>query len=360
MRLQGRARPMAAVIFLALCVIAGGYSAKVHAAPQLQDPEIPSDAQRALFVKGQTLYTQGVYSEAINTFNEFLESYPKSEIKDLTMLWLGRSYLRQGDIGNAERMNRRLREISATPYLDIYEDELRIARQNYARAATRPVTSSIVPSVAPSVAPSVPPSVDSTSEGFSRSSTTPAKPPEKRESSAAVAPAPSGTVATNRLPDQNVSSPAPLARVPPPLPKVETPTKRETRVADAVTDPVKAVAPLVRLRIEEMPSTATVNGAKFYRVVLHNEGNGVAKDLVVREELDASLDFGSSDPAPARQEISGQSLVLTYRLAGLQPGETRGLRIAVRPRPQATNRSATPTKHSVSYSDGKGKTYNTQ
>lgn len=338
-RLQGRAWTMTALILLASFVLATGYSAVVHAAPQAQDLEGPTEAQRGLFTKGQTLYTQGMYSEAINTFNEFLESYPNSSIKDLTLLWLGRSYLKQGDIANAERMSLRLREIPSTPYLDIYEDELRIARHNYFRSA----------------APAVAPSIDQRGERFS----SPAIPPDKMEIPAAVVPAPTSTVATNRPAAQDRSLQAPPAKIVPASPKVEGPGKKETIGAGALAAPAKVYAPLVRLRIEEIPSITAVNRVKFYLLVLRNEGNGAATNLVVREELDGSLDFASSDPAPARQEIVGQSLLLTYRLTGLRPGETRAIRIAVRPRPKATLKSATQIKHSVTYSDGKGNTYNT-
>src|SRR2546430_669462 len=90
-----------------------------------------------MFTKGQTLYTQGFYSEAIVMFSESLLSYPQSIIKDLNLLWLGRSYLRQGDIANAEKIGRRLREIPDTSFVDIYDEELRIARQNYVKSGAR-------------------------------------------------------------------------------------------------------------------------------------------------------------------------------------------------------------------------------
>ena len=136
-RLQGRAWTMTALILLASFVLATGYSAVVHAAPQAQGPDIPTEAEQALFTKGQTLYTQGhVQRSDCTSSTNFSKSYPNSSIKDLTLLWLGRSYLEQGDIANAERMSLRLREIADTPLAGMYEEELRIARQGYVKSAT--------------------------------------------------------------------------------------------------------------------------------------------------------------------------------------------------------------------------------
>ena len=128
--------------------------------------------------------------------------------------------------------------------------------------------------------------------------------------------------------------------------------------------PANVVAPLLRVRIEEMPSVAAANGVVFYRLVLVNEGTGTAKDLILREELDSSLDFASSDPAPSRQEIAGRTLLLTFRLPSLEPGASRSIRIAVRPRPDAKAKTTavntvTQIKHSVTYRDSKGNTYHT-
>ncbi len=102
-------------------------------------PEMPTEAEHSMFVKGQTLYTHGLYGEAIVILSESLESFPNSSIKDLNLLWLGRSYLAQGDITNAEKTELRLRSIPDTPLLGIYEEELRRARQDYAKVAPSPV-----------------------------------------------------------------------------------------------------------------------------------------------------------------------------------------------------------------------------
>ena len=113
-----------------------------------------------------------------------------------------------------------------------------------------------------------------------------------------------------------------------------------------------------------MPRVAAANGVVFCRLVVVNEGKAVAKDLILREELDRSMDFASSDPAPSRQEIVAQALVLTFRLPSLEPGASRSIRIAVRPRPDAKPKPATvntavPLKQSTTYRDTKGNAYHT-
>lgn len=95
-----------------------------------------AEAEQMAFTRGQSLYNQGLYSEAIVTLSDFLAQYPGSIIKDLGLLWLGRSYLAQGDIANAERVGLRLKDIPDTPLASLYEDELRIGRQTFARAAS--------------------------------------------------------------------------------------------------------------------------------------------------------------------------------------------------------------------------------
>lgn len=123
--------------------------ARTHAP---QDSDVPSDAEQALFTKGQNLYTQGRYDQAASVLQDFLKTYPKSIITDLTLLWLGRSYMQLGRIQDAEQIGQRLRAIKETPFADIYDNELQAARREApSRARTTP--SPVNP---PSTNPSVP------------------------------------------------------------------------------------------------------------------------------------------------------------------------------------------------------------
>lgn len=101
---------------------------------QQQQDDVPSDAEQAMFSRGQTLYNQGRYDQAANVLKDFLKNYPNSIITDLTLLWLGRSYMQLGNIPEAESVGQRLRTIKDTPFAEIYDGELQSARRE---AATR-------------------------------------------------------------------------------------------------------------------------------------------------------------------------------------------------------------------------------
>ena len=94
-----------------------------------QDGDIPSDAEQAMFTKGQNLYNQGRFDQAATVLKDFLKTYPNSIITDLTLLWLGRSYMQMGKLDDAEQIGQRLRTIKDTPFADIYESELMTARR---------------------------------------------------------------------------------------------------------------------------------------------------------------------------------------------------------------------------------------
>ncbi|MBV9209612.1 MAG: DUF11 domain-containing protein [Acidobacteria bacterium] len=122
---------------------------------QPQDSDVPSDAEQALFTKGQNLYTQGRFDQAASVLQDFLKTYPKSIITDLTLLWLGRSYMQLGKIQDAEQIGQRLRAIKDTPFADIYDNELQAARRE-APSRTRNNTTAAAANP-PSTSPSIPP-----------------------------------------------------------------------------------------------------------------------------------------------------------------------------------------------------------
>jgi tetratricopeptide (TPR) repeat protein len=94
-----------------------------------QDSDVPSDAEQAMFTKGQNLYLSGRYDQAAGVLQDFIKTYPKSIIIDLTLLWLGRSYMQLGKFQEADDVGQRLRAIKDTPFADIYEGELQAARR---------------------------------------------------------------------------------------------------------------------------------------------------------------------------------------------------------------------------------------
>ncbi|HEX7997972.1 MAG TPA: tetratricopeptide repeat protein [Pyrinomonadaceae bacterium] len=111
-----------------------------------QQEDVPSDAEQALFTKGQNLYNQGQYDEAAAALQDFLKTYPRSIITDLTLLWLGRSYMQMGKLAEAEQVGERLRAIKDTPFAEIYAGELETARrENTGRNASSTTTARTQP-----------------------------------------------------------------------------------------------------------------------------------------------------------------------------------------------------------------------
>lgn len=119
-----------------------------------QQEDVPSDAEQTLFTKGQNLYNQGHYDQAAAALSEFLKTYPRSIITDLTLLWLGRSYMQLGKLTEAEEVGARLREIRDTPFAEIYAGELETARrENPGRTAAPGGNSSTTASKTPEKQP---------------------------------------------------------------------------------------------------------------------------------------------------------------------------------------------------------------
>jgi uncharacterized repeat protein (TIGR01451 family) len=104
-------------------------TASALARARVQQEDVPSDAEQAMFTKGQNLYNQGHYDQAVAVLQDFLKTYPRSIITDLTLLWLGRSYMQLGKITEAQRVGQRLHDIKDTPFAEIYDGELETARR---------------------------------------------------------------------------------------------------------------------------------------------------------------------------------------------------------------------------------------
>jgi len=114
-------------------------AARLAPAAARQD-DTPGEAEQAAFTRGQTLYNQSRYEQAATAFRDFLKNYPNSIITDLTLLWLGRTYIALNRIGDAEQVAQQLRTIKDTPFVEIYEGELQSARREAAARPTPPST----------------------------------------------------------------------------------------------------------------------------------------------------------------------------------------------------------------------------
>jgi hypothetical protein len=209
-----------------------------------QQEDIPSDAEQALFTKGQNLYNQGRYDQAVTVLQDFLKTYPRSIISDLTLLWLGRSYMQLGKLPEAEQVGQKLRAIKDTPFADIYEGELETAR---AEISTRPAASPT-----PGKAPQVARNQDNRQPG--------GRPSATKIPNATPTPTPAPRVArTTPTPKPPVSKPTPqtVARTTP------TPTESGTSVPQArrLNPPPAEVA-----RNNAAPQTSRRNTGRTRRV----------------------------------------------------------------------------------------------
>jgi hypothetical protein len=134
----GAAALAAALAFAPFTTVAAGPTAGSSASGAFTQDEGPSDAETSLFTKGQNFFIQGRYDQAATVFREFLTTFPNSVVTDLTLLWLGRSYMQLGQLQEAEQVGLRLRAIKDTPFTDIYETELQAARQEAAARGGTP------------------------------------------------------------------------------------------------------------------------------------------------------------------------------------------------------------------------------
>lgn len=132
------------------------------------------------------------------------------------------------------------------------------------------------------------------------------------------------------------------------------------RVASEGSTVLTVAAPRVRIRTEQVSSEGTAGDTIFYRLVLVNEGAGLARGLVVTEELPTQLQFVSSDPTLNPQDIAGDAQRLTWRVPDLAPGDTSVLRITVKLRPNIAAGVDLRTKSSLVYQDPNGNSYRGQ
>jgi uncharacterized repeat protein (TIGR01451 family) len=132
------------------------------------------------------------------------------------------------------------------------------------------------------------------------------------------------------------------------------------RIASEASTVLTVATPRVRVRTEQVSENVVPGEAFFYRLVLVNEGSGLAKNLSVTESLPDALQFVNSDPSLSAQDAPGNTQSFTWRVAELAPGDTAVLRVAVRLRPNIPADSSLSTRHSLSYQDTNGNSYQGQ
>lgn len=193
--------------------------AAARLAEQQQETDVPSDAEQAMFTKGQNFYLQGHYEQAVSTLRDFLKNYPKSIITDLTLLWLGRSYMQLGRLQDAEQVGQRLHAMKDTPFAEIYDGELQSARQQTAASKPSPTPATAETKSPQTVAVNKPPVV--------KPSPTPTPTPRAAQKV--------DTVATKKPPVSNKSESAAATKL------QSDRTARNQRTASTQTPPAQKV-----------------------------------------------------------------------------------------------------------------------
>ncbi|HEX8339056.1 MAG TPA: hypothetical protein VF621_20210 [Pyrinomonadaceae bacterium] len=132
------------------------------------------------------------------------------------------------------------------------------------------------------------------------------------------------------------------------------------RIAGEDSTVLTVATPRVRVRAE-LPNTEVKPGdTLFYRLVLVNDGGGLAKNLVVTEQLPAALEFLSSAPELQLQDVGGGGRGLVWRVAELAPGDTQVLQVTVRLRPNLAADDVITPRHTLSYQDSNANAYRGQ
>jgi uncharacterized repeat protein (TIGR01451 family) len=131
------------------------------------------------------------------------------------------------------------------------------------------------------------------------------------------------------------------------------------RIASEDSTVLTVATPRVRVRAE-LPNTEVKPGDTiFYRLVLVNDGGGLAKGLNVTELLPDALEFVSSSPELTLQDVGG-GRGLVWRVAELAPGDTQVLQVTVRLRPNLPADAVITPRHTLTYQDSNSNAYRGQ
>jgi hypothetical protein len=129
------------------------------------------------------------------------------------------------------------------------------------------------------------------------------------------------------------------------------------RVSGDASSVLTVTMPRVTVRIEQITESPAPGAVIYYRLVIINEGNGLAKKVAVVENLPDALQLVSTDPNLGRPDSPGSSQQFVWRLAELAPGETAVLRVGARLTPNLRPDTNLTTRHTVSFEDTRGNAY---
>ena len=132
------------------------------------------------------------------------------------------------------------------------------------------------------------------------------------------------------------------------------------RVASEASTVLTVATPRVRVRAELGNSEPAPGDTIFYRLVLVNDGGGLAKNLAVTEFLPEALEFVSSNPSLNLQDAPGNARSFVWRVPELAPGDTSVLLVTVRLRTNIPAGTTITPRHALTYQDTNANNYQGQ
>ncbi|MDT7808738.1 MAG: hypothetical protein QOJ70_2551 [Acidobacteriota bacterium] len=132
------------------------------------------------------------------------------------------------------------------------------------------------------------------------------------------------------------------------------------RIAGEDSTVLTVATPRVRVRAELPNAEVKPGDTLFYRLVLVNDGGGLAKNLNVTEYLPDALEFVSSSPELTLQDMPGGGRGLVWRVAELAPGDTQVLQVTVRLRQNLAADAVITPRHTLTYQDPNSNSYRGQ
>jgi hypothetical protein len=128
------------------------------------------------------------------------------------------------------------------------------------------------------------------------------------------------------------------------------------RIAGEASSVLTITMPHVTVRTEQLPGSSAPGSVIYFRLVVVNDGSGLAKNVALVENLPEALQLVSTDPAIEHPGSSGSDQ-LTWRVSELAPGDTAVLRVGVRLSAGPRTDSSFSTVRSLSYEDSRGNVY---
>ena len=183
-------------------------------------------------------------------------------------------------------------------------------------------------------------------------STTPTPEPEPfdLDSESGFDPAAEGTPQRERRPESTApAEPEPFemddtdlsggssdARPLPPLEDLPEPDGRGGQSAVDAAEASRRISEVMRPKLtirKQAPETATVGVAHEYKILVVNEGDSPAYDVIVEDELNSAANFISARPAADYDRATG---VLAWNIPELAPRETREISVRIQPTGEGT------------------------